>query len=94
MWGGAKEGTKKQTLSENLILQLAQKFYPEIANDSSTVVIIGNFELDPFGKSKKGVMRTPLEGTNLEENQVTPKRTGPTLREKAGGKFPGAPSRD
>ena len=93
VWGGVKEGDGKHTLSEDLILQLAQKFYPEVANDPSIVVIIGNYELDPFAKSNKGIQRTPIEGTNLE-NQATPKRGGPTLRDKAGGKFPGAPSRD
>ena len=39
------------------------------------------------------MMRTPIEGSNSEQNQTTTRRVGPTLRVKASGGFPGAPSR-
>ena len=79
----ATEGMKKQALSKDLLLQLAQKFYPEIAKDPSIVVITGNLEADPssrienhkdpFGRSKTGMMRTPKQGSNLEQDQTPPR---------------------
>ena len=99
-----------KTLDPDQVLAMAKRHYPEIRKNPGVVLIIGDLsdeashmsseqEQDPF-KKKNNLDRTPVkgpDGTNKDDDvnlDKNPPQVKPNLRPRAGGKFPGAPSRN